>query len=714
MQVLVGGNGHDYAWSDNLRDAGIGGLPPATYVDLGTIAGLHYRIDTPSQQLDLDADELQRPTQQFSADVDHYHAANVANGALLNYALAASTGQHERDASAFTDWRAFGDWGVLDSTALSAWHEQGESAAYRRLDTTYRWSSPEQLWTLSAGDFISGALNWSRPTRFGGLQWRRDYGLQPGLITFPLPTFFGQAALPSTLELYVNGLREFSADAQPGPFRIDAVPHLDGAGSAQLVVTDALGRRSVIDYDFYSAQQLLRAGYFDYSLDLGFVRRDYGLASFSYDPHTAASGSLRYGLGNRITVESHAEASEGLALAGGGFAVRVGQLGVISGAGALSRAQGRGGRQFSAGHSWSNGRITTELSSVRASSAYRDLATRDGRAPPRATDRAVFGLGFGAAGSASLAYTRLIDDDSRFRYASLQYSWNPASQLSLYVGYSRDLDTPSDDLLYAGLSWSFDRHLTAGLDVQAHDHDLRSGASLVQPLSPDGGHGWNVRAQHGDDGDSAQGEIAWRADWGQLDAGIRQFDGSAQEYGSLEGSLVFMDRDLFAARRIDNAFALISTDGIGGVPVAIENRPIGTTDGRGHFLLTDLRPWQANRISIDTLGLPAQVQTDTVRLDAVPAAGRGVRVDFKLRIAHAALVTLRDGEGRPLPIGSHVQIKRPRGGGGIVGYDGQAYLEDLDVRNTVVVVSPDGSRCHANFTLDRDKRELPELELSCR
>src|SRR3546814_15801469 len=74
----------------------------------------------PAQRLDLDADaaHLQRPLQQFSGEVDRYQAASTINGALLNYAIAGSGDDRQRDFSAFSDLRGFGNWGAIDSTAL--------------------------------------------------------------------------------------------------------------------------------------------------------------------------------------------------------------------------------------------------------------------------------------------------------------------------------------------------------------------------------------------------------------------------------------------------------------------------------------------------------------------------------------------------------------------------------------------------------------------
>src|SRR3546814_14910612 len=109
--------------------------------------------------------------------------------------------------------------------------------------------------------------------------------------------------------------------------------------------------------------------------------------------------------------------------------------------------------------------------------------------------------------------------------------------VSVYTGYSHDLDHSRNDLLFAGLSWSFGGNLSAGFDVQDHDGQLRGGASLVRPLSPDGGYGWNLRAPPEADRDAAQGEIAWRADWGRLNTSVRQPDSNNNAYVLVQASL---------------------------------------------------------------------------------------------------------------------------------------------------------------------------------
>jgi outer membrane usher protein FimD/PapC len=41
-----------------------------------------------------------------------------------------------------------------------------------------------------------------------GFQVQRNYSTRPDLITYPLPQFIGQAALPSTVDLIINGQKK--------------------------------------------------------------------------------------------------------------------------------------------------------------------------------------------------------------------------------------------------------------------------------------------------------------------------------------------------------------------------------------------------------------------------------------------------------------------------------------------------------------------------
>src|SRR5690606_29339925 len=144
----------------------------------------------------------------------------------------------------------------------------------------------------------------------------RNFSLQPYRVVTPLVSFTGESVLPSTVDLMINGIRQSREQVLPGQFQIDTAPTLNGAGQAQVVITDINGRSQVVNFSIYGSQQLLQQGMSDWSLELGAVRQDYGISSFAYRDEPMFSATGRYGLDEQTTVEGHVEGSDGLVLAG--------------------------------------------------------------------------------------------------------------------------------------------------------------------------------------------------------------------------------------------------------------------------------------------------------------------------------------------------------------------------------------------------------------
>jgi outer membrane usher protein len=124
-----------------------------------------------------------------------------------------------------------------------------------RLDTTWTYKDPDRTLTYRAGDMISGGLSWTRPVHLGGIQIQRGFSIRPDLVTLPLPSFSGSAAVPSTVDVYVNGVRTVSQDVDSGPFRINNLPILSGQGDASIVVRDSSGREVATTLPFFGLAQ---------------------------------------------------------------------------------------------------------------------------------------------------------------------------------------------------------------------------------------------------------------------------------------------------------------------------------------------------------------------------------------------------------------------------------------------------------------------------
>ncbi|MGN6313294.1 MAG: fimbria/pilus outer membrane usher protein [Rhodanobacteraceae bacterium] len=713
---------HFSASAETLRKLGFR-LPPnaSETLTLDSLPGVVVHYDETAQRLDITApfDLLNVSTAVLNARPNPVPQPEASPGLLLNYDLYTTHDDSGNSSlSAFAELRAFNQWGVLSNTALSRVNELhgfGARTDSVRLDTTFSHSYVDSALTLRLGDVISGSLDWSRATRLGGIQLQRNFALQPDLVTFPVPAFYGQAALPSTVELYVNGLKQYSGHIPAGPYQLNTVPIVNGNGQAEVVVTDALGRQTSLAFPFYTANQLLRAGLSDYSLDAGFVRKDYGISSFSYGNDPAFSGVYRYGVRDWLTLAGHAEGTAGLANGGIGAVVEIGRAGIINVAYSGSRDHGATGSQAELGYNWRNERFNFSLDTLRTFGDFRDVASRYGTLPPQRSDRALAGVTMGPYGSLGLSYVGLqYPDQPRTRFASAYYFKSLGSRASLDFSINQNLDDHADRSIFLGVSLALDHNVSASLSV-AHD---RQGtlftADASQPVNPDGGFGWRVRAQTGENETDGQAEVGYRGQNGEIIAGVQRFAGGTYGYADLSGALVFMDKQFFAARHIDDAFAVVSTSGVADVPVKLENRPIGFTNSGGDLLITPLNAYQRNKLSIDPMRLPANVDIARVDAEVVPSDRAGTLVKFGIEPIRGASVILHDQAGKPIEVGSSVSLEGSSAPAVVVGYDGIVYLEGLRGHNVLEVQTSHGN-CTARFDYHPEGQTIPVIgPLVCR
>lgn len=710
---------------DALRRLGfeMAGYAPDAPHDMDLLPGTRMYYDAGKQQLLLDAplSLLSLPTTQLKPAAPDMFAATASVGALLNYDLYASHDGDSDGLSAATELRLFGfGRGVFSNTAVTR-AARREGAAWQsesvRLDTHGQWSFPESAVTLTVGDAFSGFLHWTRPVRLGGVQIGRNYALQPYRITTPLPAFLGEAALPSEVELYIEGVRRYRAEVPTGPFELSTVPGISGAGLAQVVVTDAFGRTRTLNFPFYATGQLLARGLTDWSLSLGKVRREYGQRSYSYADETVASGNLRYGVNDYLTLETHAEGGTALRNAGLGGVWLAGRAGVINVSWAHSALDGREGAQTTLGYAWNSRRFNLSMESQRTHGYYWDVAALYGRLPPTVSERARAGMRTPALGNLGISYLRFTPaeaDAETSRFGGLFWSRSFSGRWSANLSYNQNLDAATDRSLHLGVMMPLDRSHQFSSAWQRHNGRDNGVVDLARPLPGDGGYGWRLQGRSGDDRGGGLAEASWLGNHGRIGAGVARVAERDYGYAQASGGLVWMAGGVFASRTVNDAFAVVSTDGVGGVPVQLENRPIGQTDDNGMLLVTNLNAWQRNKLSIDPMDLPADVRLGTVEQIATPSDRAGTRVDFPIRRLRAAVLILHDAAGRPLPLGSRAWLEGAAESAVVVGYDGETYLDTLEAHNRLRVRTPQGL-CYAGFDYPQHLGPMPRIgPLLCR
>jgi outer membrane usher protein len=713
-------------------------------VALSKIPGVEARVNIRRQMLMVTAEDAARQSSELSAGgVARMSPLSATGwGAVLNYDVLVTFSDESKFGGAFLEARGFGPNGTLSASAVSSYSPaSGQQSFFARLETLYTFAEPEETRRWRVGDVVSSALSWSRSVRLGGGQVSTDFGLRPDLVSYPLPVFSGSAALPSTVDVLVNNIRSLSLPVQPGPFQLRSLPVVTGAGEVLMTVTDALGRQTFVTMPFYATTALLRAGLASYSLEAGGVRRRFGFQDSDY-ADAAASGSLRYGLTDWLTLEAHAEGSSGLALNGVGGALQVGNLGILTAAIAVSSGGDTGpgpgaggdpvreGTRVAIGVERRTTRFNVFASSTFATAGYRDIAALNGTAMPRQTLRTGAGLSLDSYGSLSIGYVSQLAgpgtrQQSPYNYpggstvgssdislVTASYSGRLAERLNFYVTGYNDLLRNQAYGVSIGVSVSFGGGISGGATTAIDEGRSGFRTQLQQAAQVPGDFGFRLHDQEGRY-PRRVADADYILPFAHTSAGAdKSPSGTAGRVGA-RGAVVAAGGGVFVANSINDSFAVVSSGDVPNVRVRYENRPVGSTDSSGHLLVPYLGSFQNNRLALEPEDLPPDIEVARMQAVVRPGDRVGVTVDFGVRVASAALLRLQDSQGAPLPLGSrlHRQDLPPVA----IGYDGESFVTGLRPSNEAEVELPDGRRCRIAFNYRPVPGDVPVIgPLACR
>jgi outer membrane usher protein len=625
-------------------------------------------------------------------------------GTFFNYQLYGQNGSYSGAgvASAYAELGIFSPLGLFDSTAFNT-HTQGTNT-FVRLDTTFSHDFPNSLQTLRLGDTISVPGSWAVAVRFGGLQWGTNYAIRPDLVTTPLLSTAGTAVVPSTVDVFVNGRAVGSSEVPAGPFVVNQVPALTGAGDVSIVVRTATGQQQIVSVPFYSAAIMLERGLSLWDVDLGPIRQNYGLESNDYGP-LLASATWRHGFTSSLTGEIHAEA-----LHNGPAAVGVDVASLINNWAVLTFDVALGGQQ--AGPAFPGGPIqpssygtygalgiqhvdqhfSVVLQAQHASPDFREVGYFESRGPtPRERYIAQLGFSLGHRGSLQAAFVAQENsNDTHQETAALTYQMN-IGRGSLSANVSRtsgDFQDTNVSVIYV-LPLDSRRNTSTQFRYDSQQPTTPN-AALVQTLQkslPVGsGDGYLLSA--GTDG-SYEAQYTRQTNSFTVQATAARFADASAQYLSLSGGLTLMDGELHATRTVTDGFATVEVGGIPNITVYAENQPVAVTDSNGIALIPNLRSWDVNRLSVDPLQLPLDAAVDNPQVKIVPPYRSGVLVSFPVKRERTGLFRLLRTDGSTVPPGAVVKFQ---GAEFPVGLEGLTYVTQYD-HGTTGEAHWNGGRC---------------------
>jgi len=702
------------------------------YFEVAALKGCSVAINETLQRAVISAPASALDTTHLSAAARQSPPVTPASpGAFLNYQLSAQRISGQDSGGAFTELGVFAAAGVVTNTAVARYGgaDYGYANELVRLDTTYTRDFPDALETLNVGDTISDGGSWGYAMRYAGVRWSRNFSLRPDLLTTPLLTTGGTATVPSTVDVFVNNQLVTSSQLPAGPFVIDRLPTVSGTGDVSVVVRDALGREQVVTQSFYSSTTLLAQGLTQFSANLGSVRDNYALQSNQYGG-MLGEYSYRRGITDTMTLEGHAEYLSGDShaadftdahAAGVSGSFGIGKIGILNVTAAAGGDSNGSGWLSGAGFEHHGTNTSFVVNALWASPNFAQVGQAlDPAMRRRERDLVQTGMGLGRYGSLSLAYVRETYRDSPTQQTlglTQTITFGRVGTLNLSVTRTHtaaQLPTSAQDSTSAYLIFvvPLSRRRAAtltgvgGSGSGAPANQVIASLTESPPVGPGSGYRLNLSTAGNYDAD-------WRQQFHSADLELEAARNAGQDGQSanFSGAMTFIDGQLNTTRSVNGSFAMVDVAGLANVPVFVENQLTTHTDDSGRALLYNLRPYEANHISITPEDLPLDTTIGASSTIMAPPYRSGVIARFPVERVRSATFRLVMEDGKPVPVGAVVKL---RGTLFPVVLDGMVYVTGYD-HGMAAEASWTGGHCGFRLEPPPPDEPLPDMgTIQCR
>jgi outer membrane usher protein len=678
----------------------------AGYVDLDAVPGIHGTLNGPASRLEVTVQaSLMQPHSLSLAGAQAAYPELSPPGAFANYDLTGTGSPGARSFSGLFETGVFRGPVVANTTWLATSLERGLSRAVR-LESALVADFPASHSSLRIGDSLAQPSPDGAQLRMAGVSWGTDFSTTPEFITFPLPDLHGEAVIPSAVDLVVNGTPVQHMSVPAGPFTLERIPVPNGSGELTFMVRDALGREQVVHENYYASQQLLSAGLSDWRLDVGTKRQDFGLQSNSYSGWIAHS-SWRRGLIDSLTGELQVAGDERLHSAAAELTGALNGTAIWHASLTCSQGSGARGCQIGTGLQQQTRYTGFGLDVTQATSEFATLT--DSTLHPSPRTRATGHLGLHVPRLASLvlfASWRHEADGANTSYWALSAGRTLGELGHLDFLASRIPGQRGSFLL----ALQFTHRLATGNTTSVRMSN-ESGASGIGAMfghnAPAGpGYGYQFSAEQGEI-DRVETRASWNGEHEMVSALVQQSGGQTFVQAGLSGAALLFAGEPFLVRRLDQGFAVARVAGLSGLPIYHDGQVIAHTGRDGAALVTGLRPFERNEISVDPAQLPLSVDVPATSFHPVPFRRGGVLVDVATR--EAASIRLLREAGGPVPPGAWVHTSASRVP---VGLDGLAFVQVQPGLNRLEVTW-EGGRCFAELRVPVSQPDEPPI-LVCR
>ena len=671
---------------------------------LNTSSGLTYNFDSEKFALDIRV-----PVELFELNVfkqkESYKLKpdKSPSGGFVNYQVYATQTKASDSISGVFDLTGFNKKGSL-STGLIV-NQESHTTNLIRTSTYYQKDLPDKMQSFVVGDTVNNDGNWSRSANYFGVKWSRNFSTQPGYIYTPNPIISGSEALPSVVDVYVNNQKTFSQKVNPGPFDITHLPVPgNGAGQVDLIVKDLLGNEQVITKNFYQSPILLAKGENDFSLESGFLRKNYGIKNNDYQDGFI-SGTYIHGVTDSISARGRMELQTDRQAAGGDVAFTLGNFALLQASVASTNDNIKGiGQQYGVNIENMGQFLKTSISVKKFDKEFSQFASTPGEMQPKTRTNAFVSFPIPIiSNNITIGYVNQNNwDADPFKNAYISSGFALPYGANLALSYNKRLDTLKNWGAAAVVTFPLGDYYTR-VDRTIDPNGTKTNTYSVSTNAPAGpGMGWNIVNE--ELRNNVKANAILNSNTAQYSAQLNVQDGvtTGKRLGA-NGTVGVLGGEVFTSRYVNgSSFAVVKTEGLKDIKIYNQNNMVAVTNDNGTVAFP-IRAYEKTKIEIKDNEIPLEANSDVLEMSPIAYARSGVLVKFPIKIAKSALVRIYLPNNVPIPAGATVNMASSKENY-IAGRNGEVYLTNLSQKNQLTVTWLE-NKCELNLEIDMEQSQ---------
>lgn len=578
-------------------------------------------------------------------------------GSYINYDLLYKTFSAEQDLHEFglrNELNIFWKDSLFQNSILmrqSQFDDRTENQ-FTRLFTQLNIENPKRLTTWQIGDSISPATPAQRGVYFAGLQYGTSFMQRPSFVYWNIPTIQGSALTPSNIDLYINGIRSYSNKVNPGEFNIDSGAFFNGDGTAQLVIEDVLGNKTVQDLDLSVNNQLLRKGLNDYNFAVGRIRYNFDEDSNDYRDYFA-SAYYRSGISNKLNLGFNAQYSEDVQTLGVFSNQFFPKIGILNLGAAYSHADEKNGYKLHLGFSKNATLYNIGFSSELNNRNFTTLGLEHDTHLPKFDHLLYFGINqIPVLGHLTLNYIEQRQhthtDYSDKKIFSMRGGRSITDQLYFNYSVNQEFAEQDEFSFDLSLSYQFDTKRSAFL----HQSKNTTGIHFSQVDQSLTGIDYYVGARASEDDVFFNADALIKRNFGDLNLRYNKSNDSNQAQVNLKGAFTLLDGSMGLTKAINYPFTLVRLADQPNIDIYRNNEMIGQTNHKGELFVHRLIPYTMQHLSFNQDQLPIEYATPIRDQNIIPYNLRGYVVNFPILRSQDIQFKLINAQGNALPTGS--------------------------------------------------------------